>query len=65
MADSELKSFFAPLDAAHKASAVTRIADACHVSRTTVYRWIEAGRVTKYLYKQAINEEFRKEIFKL
>lgn len=61
----ELTNFIGPMDAAHKSSAITRIADVCHVSRTTVYRWVDAGTVKNLLYRKAINEEFRQEIFKL
>lgn len=61
----ELQIFISGMDTVHKRSAIVRIADVCHVSRCTVTRWIEKGTVKNPLYKKAINEEFRQEIFKL
>lgn len=61
----ELKEFIGQMDSHHKSSAITRIADACNVSRNTVYRWIDRGIINKNLYKRLINEEFKQEIFKL
>lgn len=60
----ELKNFLMHMDGPHRRSAITRICDACSVSRPTVARWIKTGTGIRPIYKQAINKEFGQEIFK-
>lgn len=60
-----LQEYANRLDGPHRRSFIVRVMDSCGVSRYTVLYWLREDKPLKQVYKRAINEEFRTQLFAL